>query len=97
MKQIALSKPKQTVSKKSKAAPAAASVAQRYWLTFTADNAQRPLIWEMSKKFGVIYDIRSANMSHNLGLMAIELTGASAVIDAALDWLRDNGVQVDPI
>ena len=69
----------------------------RYWLTFDVKNVRRPLIWEMSKKYDLIFDIRSATVTPELGLMAIELTGESKVIDAALKWFRRRGVQVAPV
>ena len=71
--------------------------AKRYWLTFDARGVQRPLIWELSKKFDVIFDIRSATVTSQLGLMAIEFSGDTAVIEAAVKWLKRRGVQVDPI
>ena len=49
----------------------------RYWLTFLSKDIQRPLLWEMSHKHEVIYDIRSASVGPELGLVALELTGES--------------------
>jgi hypothetical protein len=69
----------------------------RYWLTFDAKNSRRPLIWEMSRKYDLIFDIRSATVTPELGLMAIELTGDPKVIGAALKWFRRRGVQVAPV
>jgi len=70
---------------------------RRYWLTFSAKHVRQPLIWAMSQKHPVIFDIRSANVGPELGLMAIELTGESEVIAASVKWLKRHGVQVDPI
>lgn len=70
---------------------------QRYWLTFNAKGVRRPLIWEMSRKHDLIFDIRSATVTPELGLMGIELSGEPKVIAAAVKWLRRRGVQVDPI
>ena len=74
-----------------------AKASNRYWLTFNAKGVRRPLIWEMSRKHDVIFDIRSATVTPDLGLMAIELSGEPRMIAAAVKWLRRRGVQVDPI
>lgn len=74
-----------------------AEESKRYWLTFNAKQVRRPLICEMSRKYDLLFDIRSANVTPEMGLMALELTGEPKVIAAAVTWLRRRGVQVDPI
>lgn len=70
---------------------------QRYWLSFSGESAKRPLIWEMSKKFDLIFNIRNASATEQIGLIALELTGKQETIEAALKWLHKQGVKVDPI
>ena len=77
--------------------PPMAKESKRYWLTFDAKSVQRPLVCEMSKKFDLVFDIRSATVTPQLGLMAIELRGDAKIIQAAVKWLVRHGVQVDPI
>jgi ABC-type methionine transport system ATPase subunit len=74
-----------------------AKESKRYWLTFDAKGMRRPLICQMSRKHDLVFDIRSANVTPELGLMALELTGEPKVIEAAVKWFRRHGVQVDPI
>lgn len=74
-----------------------AKESKRYWLTFGPQHVRRPLICEMSRKHDLLFDIRSANVTTEMGLVAIELTGEAKVIAAALTWLRRRGVQVNPI
>ena len=74
-----------------------AKESKRYWLTFDAKSVRRPLICQMSKKHDLVFDIRSANVTPELGLMALELTGDPKVIETAVKWFRRHGVQVDPI
>ena len=69
---------------------------QRYWLIFPAERAKRPLIWELSKIFDLVFDIRSANVTDKVGIIALELTGDQKILAAAVKWLRKNGVEVDP-
>jgi L-aspartate semialdehyde sulfurtransferase ferredoxin len=70
---------------------------KRYWLTFDAKAVRRPLVCEMGKKFDLTFDIRSANVTPEMGLMALELKGDEKVIASAVQWFRRRGVQVDPI
>ena len=74
-----------------------AKESQRYWLSFPVERARQPLIWELSKKFDVIFNIRSANITDNIGIIALELTGGRKTIQAAMKWLRNRRVDVDPI
>jgi ABC-type methionine transport system ATPase subunit len=74
-----------------------AKESKRYWLTFNNTQVRRPLLYEMSRKHDLVFDIRSANVTPELGLMALELTGDAKEIEAAVKWFRRRGVQVDPI
>ena len=74
-----------------------AKQSQRYWFTFSAERARRPIIWEMSKKYDLIFNVRNASVTEQVGVIAIELTGEQKTIEAALKWLQKNGVEVDPI
>jgi ABC-type methionine transport system ATPase subunit len=69
----------------------------RYWLTFTAEGSKQPLISEMSRKFDLIFNIRNANVTKEVSIIALELTGEAKIIEAAVKWFRRKGVQVDPI
>lgn len=69
----------------------------RYWLTFSSKDIQRPLLWEMSQQHDVIYDIRSASIGPDIGVVGLELSGESKVIASAVQWLMRHGVQVDPV
>jgi ABC-type methionine transport system ATPase subunit len=73
------------------------SESHRYWLTFDAKQVRKPLLCEMSRKYDLVFDIRSANVTPELGLMALELTGDPKEIESAVTWFRRRGVQVDPI
>ena len=74
-----------------------AKESKRYWLTFNNTQVRRPLLCEMIRKHDLVFDIRSANVTPELGLMALELTGEAKEIEAAVKWFRRRGVQVDPI
>jgi ABC-type methionine transport system ATPase subunit len=74
-------------------------IARKFWFTFpTRNQVEKPLIWQMSRKFpDVSFDIRQASVQHEIGIMAVLLEGEAAQLTAAVDFLRQSGVQVDPI
>ena len=74
-----------------------AKESRRFWLTFAAEDAKRPLIWELSQKFDLVFNIRDSAIRDGVGLVALELTGTRSSIDKAIQWLRRRKVQVDPI
>lgn len=69
----------------------------RYWLNFDADIGTEPVLWEMSKKFDVIFNVRQATLSENMGVMAVILEGERGVVQAAVEWLEQRGVRVEPV
>jgi ABC-type methionine transport system ATPase subunit len=70
---------------------------QRYWLTYAGDLATRPIVWELSKQFELVFNIKSASVKRDLGIMALELEGERATIQQAVSWLESIGVQVEPV
>jgi L-aspartate semialdehyde sulfurtransferase ferredoxin len=69
----------------------------RYWLNFDAPRSTQPLIYHMSKKFDVIFNIRQATVNEELGIMAVELEGERDVVKASISWLESQGVKVEPV
>ncbi|HET6252391.1 MAG TPA: NIL domain-containing protein [Tepidisphaeraceae bacterium] len=72
---------------------------KRCWFTFpTRSQVEQPIIWLMSRKFpDVSFDIRQASVQHEIGIMAVLLTGAEADVKGAIEFLRSKGVTVEPI
>ena len=70
---------------------------QRFWLTFDGESSRKPLIWEMSKKFEVIFNVRNASVTPTVGIIALELEGDREEIKKAVTWFEANGVQVEPV
>jgi ABC-type methionine transport system ATPase subunit len=75
------------------------SYSKRCWFTFpTRNQVEQPLIWQMSRKYpDVSFDIRQASVQHEIGIMAVLLTGKEPEVQAAIDFLRSKGVTVEPI
>jgi ABC-type methionine transport system ATPase subunit len=70
---------------------------QRFWLTFDGDSSRKPLIYQMSKTFDVVFNIRNASVTPTIGIIALELEGEREVIKKAVAWLEQNDVQVEPV
>ncbi|MHA5057298.1 methionine ABC transporter ATP-binding protein [Acinetobacter schindleri] len=70
-----------------------------YCLKFLGSSAQETVIQGVIKQFDVSLNILFANMTEIngsvIGQMFIQLLGDPAQITAAIQYLRDNGVQVD--
>lgn len=72
---------------------------RKVWLTFPGtDGVEKPIIWRMSQAFPrVVFDIRQASVQESIGIMAVLLSGEADEIAAAMQFLKDAGVQVEPI
>ena len=72
---------------------------RRCWFTFpTRTQVEQPIIWQMSRKFpDVSFDIRQASVQHEIGIMAVLLSGKEADVNGAIEFLRSKGVTVEPI
>ena len=87
------------VSKSSRSTSAKVSrlVREKVYLTYPVEQIKEPLIYQIGHKFKVVTNIRGANISDTMGLVAIELDGTQEEVDRAIAWLRERGVQVEPI
>lgn len=85
-------------TKKPAPANAAASIEhRRFWLNYPPKLITRPLIWEMSRKFDVVFDIRQASVGEEVGIVCIELDGPREEIKSVIRWLEKKGVTVEPV
>jgi len=74
-----------------------AAVREKFYLTYPKKLVKEPLIYWAAKKFDVVTNIRSASVSEEIGIIALELDGTAAEIDRAVAWFREQGVTVEPI
>jgi len=80
--------------------PRAKSGAQtraKFYMTYPKKLVREPLIYWVSRKFDVITNIRSASVSEEIGIIALELDGTPEAIEGAVEWFREHGVTVEPI
>ncbi len=70
---------------------------RRLWLTFSAEATTKPILWKMSRRFDLVFNVRNSSVTNEVGLIALELEGAPRTIESAVRWFRTQGVQVDPV
>lgn len=70
----------------------------RVQLSFPIEQVTKPIIWHISHDFGLIFSIRRASVDiKSGGFTVLELTGPREQIDKALEWARDEGVEVSGV
>ncbi len=74
-----------------------ASEKRRFWLSYPPRQITRPVIWEMTQKFPVIFNIRQASVTDEIGILCLELEGRREDLKGAIAWLEKNRVTVEPV
>ncbi|MEW6007902.1 MAG: NIL domain-containing protein [bacterium] len=69
----------------------------RLSLRFPKELIDKPIIYQLTKDFDVVTNIRRANIDQEIGWMVLELSGEMDEIDRAIDDLIKKGLKVDPI
>ncbi len=69
----------------------------KLYLTYPRTLVKEPLISQMSRTFDLVFNIRSASVSEEIGIIAMELDGPADTIERAIAWFRERGVTVEPI
>ena len=64
-------------------------------LTFPESEVRRAVLATMVRQFDVEPNIRRADVEEHRGWIVCEVDGQAGQVDAALDWLRAEGITVD--
>lgn len=67
----------------------------RVKLTFPESLVRSPVLAQLVREFDVDPDIRRADITDSVGWIVCELDGQAAKIDAAVEWLKAEGIGVD--
>jgi ABC-type methionine transport system ATPase subunit len=70
---------------------------QRVKLTFSAGSGDRPLLYQLVKDFGLITNIRQADVTQDAGWVVVDLEGEPAQLERGLNFCRAQGVQVETL
>ncbi len=69
----------------------------RFHLTFPEHLISEPVIHRVGTDFGLVTNIRRANIEEHHGWVILEMDGPDEAVAAAVAWLAEQGVQVDRI
>jgi len=67
----------------------------RLHLSFPEPLVGRPVIYEAANRFGVVPNIRRANVETHSGRVILELTVEQRAIDDSVEWFAEVGVTVN--
>jgi L-aspartate semialdehyde sulfurtransferase ferredoxin len=67
----------------------------RVRLSFPEPMVRQPVLARLVRRFAVEPNIRRADIEDHRGWVICEISGESAELEAALAWLRAEGVSVD--
>ena len=68
---------------------------RRVTFTFKTDLIQRPVIYELGKKFDIVTNVRRAEVGQDTGWVILELEGSLDEIDRGLAWVAELGVDIN--
>ena len=63
---------------------------ERYYLSYPRTLIKEPILYQLVKKFDLVFNIRGASVSEEMGLVAVEFEGTSDQIERALDVAAQN-------
>jgi L-aspartate semialdehyde sulfurtransferase ferredoxin len=67
----------------------------RVKLTFPESEVRRAVLATLVRTFDVEPNIRRADVEEHRGWIVCEIDGEALQVEAALDWLRQEGIAVD--
>lgn len=72
-------------------------IRRKVYVTFPERQTKEAIICDMYDLYKVRFNIRSASVSDNLGLIALELEAPESQMEKAFAYFRKRGVKVEPI
>ena len=70
---------------------------KRVKFTFPQELIKEPVIYKLGVDFGIVTNIRRADIRDDMGWVVLELEGESEVVEDGLEWVTSTGVRVDAI
>ncbi len=72
-------------------------IRERYYLSYPRTLIREPILYQLVKKFDLVFNIRGASVSEEMGLVAVEFERTTDQIERAIAWMRQTGLTVEPI
>jgi len=73
------------------------AVRRKVYLTFPTEKTKEAIICDMYDQYKVRFNLRTASVNQQVGLIALELEGPSEKIDQAIEFFRSRGVTAEPV
>ena len=73
------------------------NIRRKVYVTFPAAQVKEAIICDMYDKYKVRFNIRSASVNEQVGLMAIEMEGPEDKVTEAMKFFQSRGLTVEPI
>ncbi len=70
------------------------TVRRKVVLEFPRSLLNKPVIWNLSHRYDLVFNILKANVDDGRGHMVLELAGDSSQCDSGVEYLRQLGVDV---
>ena len=67
---------------------------RRVTLTCPQTLVTEPVIWRVSKEFGLVPNIRKAKVTEEAGEVVLEFSGTADALDRGMAYLRTLGIRV---
>ena len=69
----------------------------RLQLIYPEELVREPLLCSVCKNFDVVVNIRTAKVTQDTGMLTVEIDGEEEEIEKVISFLKDKGVDVQPI
>jgi len=69
----------------------------RLWLMYPSRLIMRPVVYELGHKFKIVTNVRQASVTPEVGIVSLEIEGERGEIKAAIAWLEELGIKVEPV
>ena len=66
-------------------------------LSYSSEMLAEPVIYTLGQQFGIVINIRRADISEERGWVVLELNGEERAIQEGIAWVMSKGVRVDTL
>jgi len=80
-----------------KAAKKATQGRLRLWLMYPPKHITSPVICELVTRFGLLVNLRQAEVRDEIGIVCLELEGPRDDLKKATRWLERKDIKVEPV
>ena len=64
---------------------------------YPPSRVNEPILYQLVRKFDIVTNLRKADVNSNGGVLELGLRGDDQLINQALDWVRQLGIEVEEL